>query len=290
MWDIGKELNKVVLGFLRQILGVHKKTTSVAILSETGKFPIALKILKQITRYWRRIETSEKTLLAAARKANKEMQKKNNQNWTKIVNYLLKITGCNTETKQSTFEQELEKLYKTWWKEQAKPTGTNKLDFYYRYKTSFCFEKYLDDVPHHIRKHITRLRLSSHSFPVEVQRYNKKKIIREDRKCTICNMNKPGDEEHYLLECSDAEISYIRDKFMREIRESIPQLKEFSNKNIIDYGLILHDQRMETKMATFVKDIMTTYSAEMDGHSETTQSPVKTRVGRLIRKPEKMNL
>ena len=77
---------------------------------------------------------------------------------------------------------------------------------------------------------------------------------------------------------------------MREIRESIPQLKEFSNKNIIDYGLILHDQRMETKMATFVKDIMTTYSEEMDGHSERTLSPVKTRVGRLIRKPEKMNL
>ena len=44
MWEIGRELNKVIIGFLRQLLGVHKKTTNLAILAETGKYPIAIKI------------------------------------------------------------------------------------------------------------------------------------------------------------------------------------------------------------------------------------------------------
>ena len=34
MWDIGGEVNKVTLSFLRQMLGVHKKTPNLAILGE----------------------------------------------------------------------------------------------------------------------------------------------------------------------------------------------------------------------------------------------------------------
>ena len=48
MWDTGKELNKVIIGFLRQLLGVNKKTTNIGVLAETGKYPIAIKIFDQI--------------------------------------------------------------------------------------------------------------------------------------------------------------------------------------------------------------------------------------------------
>ena len=40
MWKHGEELEKVVYGFLRQTLGIHKKTTRIGILSEVGKYPL----------------------------------------------------------------------------------------------------------------------------------------------------------------------------------------------------------------------------------------------------------
>ena len=50
LWEIGEEMNKVVLGFLRQILGVGKKCTNIAIMGETGKYPICIKIFMQIIK------------------------------------------------------------------------------------------------------------------------------------------------------------------------------------------------------------------------------------------------
>jgi hypothetical protein len=122
MWDIGKELNKVVLGFLRQLLGVHKKTTNIAILSETGKFPVVMKIYKYQMRYWNRITSSEKILLKAAKDANEATQKRGKNNWKTTIEYLQKMTG-STDTNNTHFEQQLEKLYIDWWLNQAKPTG-----------------------------------------------------------------------------------------------------------------------------------------------------------------------
>ena len=87
MWDIGKEVNKVTLSFLRQVLGVHKKTTNIAILSETGKYPVAMKIFVHIIKYWLRLHTTDNKLLLAAKKSNLEQDKKNKQSWTRIVAY-----------------------------------------------------------------------------------------------------------------------------------------------------------------------------------------------------------
>jgi hypothetical protein len=55
IWDSAQELNKTNLSFIRQILGVHKKTTNIALLAETGKFPICIKIFSQIIKYWMHI-------------------------------------------------------------------------------------------------------------------------------------------------------------------------------------------------------------------------------------------
>ena len=65
---------------------------------------------------------------------------------------------------------------------------------------------------------------------------------------------------------------------------------EFSNKNIIDYGMILHDQRIQIPMATYVKQVMEMYKEETEDIKETTKPPIKTRTGRLVKKPVKLDL
>jgi hypothetical protein len=46
--------------FCKFILGVHKKTTNFAVLSELGRFPLYYDIIKSILHYWNRLEYIEK--------------------------------------------------------------------------------------------------------------------------------------------------------------------------------------------------------------------------------------
>ena len=142
--------------------------------------------------------------------------------------------------------------------------------------------------------YITRLRLSSHSLPIEVLRYKytgqKKKIDRENRKCTICNLEETGDENHYLMTCTNGELDNIRKKFMKNIREEIPQFKQFTDRNIIEYCMLLKDPIIQKPMSVYVKDILQTYKDETEGTMHVKNSPIKTRTGRISRKPTKLNL
>ena len=281
MWDIGKEANKVIIGFIRQLLGVHKKTTNLAVLAETGKYPIAINIFTRILKYWTRINNSENRLLMGAVKTNRTLLLKGKQNWERIVIFLLKVMniqigGSEKDEKYEipNLKTKLQTIFQNWWKSQAKPTGVSKLDFYYRYKKSFQYEKYLDNVPRYFRLYITRLRVSSHAFPIEIMRYCKNRKKRENRICPICNQNSTGDEDHYLLTCNNGEISKIRDDFLKNIRNEIPQLKVFSNKNLMDYCMLLHDPKIQFPVSVFVKNILCMYREELDGTTLTEIPPV----------------
>jgi hypothetical protein len=47
--------------FCKFILGVHKKSTNVGVLSELGRFPIYYDIFKSLLNYWHRLETLDST-------------------------------------------------------------------------------------------------------------------------------------------------------------------------------------------------------------------------------------
>ena len=47
----------------------------------------------------------------------------------------------------------------------------------------------------------TKLRISSHRLPVESGRYNNIPI--DERTCKLCNLNEVGNEQHYLMQCSN---------------------------------------------------------------------------------------
>ena len=49
-------------------------------------------------------------------------------------------------------------------------------------------------------------------LPIEVGRWSN--IPREQRICTLCNLQKIGDEFHYLFECSHNDIFHARLKFI----------------------------------------------------------------------------
>lgn len=52
----GSLCEKIHLKFCKFILGVHKRTTNIAVLSELGRFPLYFNIIKCMLLYWYRLE------------------------------------------------------------------------------------------------------------------------------------------------------------------------------------------------------------------------------------------
>ena len=125
-----------------------------------------------------------------------------------MVRFLLKMTNINPSPDQTDkedekiidiFKQKIKDTYQNWWRDKLTSDENRKLIFFYQYKKNFRFEQYLDNLPRHIRMYTSRLRTSSHNYPIEVLRYCKPKVEAPERKCQICNRNETGDEHHYLL-------------------------------------------------------------------------------------------
>ena len=261
MWEHGSEINKVSMNFLRQILGVHKKSSNVALMSETGKHPIILKVYQHIYKYWLRIKDSENPLLKKALETNLADHEKGKNTWYRIINYLETITQAEPSKKGlHKFKENLRFLFYLWWKDETK--DKTKLDFYFSFKKNFGFENYLDN--NKIRKEaqiaITKLRLSCHCLPIEVLRYSGRD--RSDRTCNICPSNKIGDENHYLMECKNKGMVDVRNKFISEVKEICPNFQNFSISNIMVYCLSMHDVKFQVITANFIHDLFKIYKQE----------------------------
>ena len=298
MWDSSHELNKVVLSFLRQILGVHKKTTNIALMAETGKYPLSIHVFSRIIKYYMRISISSKPLIKQAYAVNCKNFNEGKRNWTRMTRYITKSINFNEtvtsskeiDSKMKICKALLQKNFQQWWKSHAVVTGVNKLDFYYKYKKQFSFEKYLDNVPKALRMQITRLRLSSHPFPIETGRYSKKKVERNDRKCNICHLNEAGDEEHYLRRCANFILAKTRSNFIADIKEKCPSMANFELNTIMDYCILMSDPNIQLPMAIYTKELIESFSEIRNLQSKPPESPKVTRSGRLIKKPVKLDL
>ena len=103
----------ITVGFIRQLLGVNKKSTNLAVLSETGKYPICIKIFSQIIKYWERLKKGEvSVLLKATADLNKIDKLSNKQSWLRIVEYLVKYTKI-TEGSGPDCSTNLTNVFKT---------------------------------------------------------------------------------------------------------------------------------------------------------------------------------
>ena len=299
MWDMGKEINQVTIGFIRQLLGVNKKSTNLAVLAETGKYPICIKIFERIMKYWTRISTSTNILLRESFTANILESRNGKQNWLKIIYFLTKISDLKDKPNMNqlhnkkiikSFKTIIQNKFEDWWLKQATPTGKNKLDFYYTFKRSYKYETYLDLLPRHLRIPTTRFRISNHCLPIEVLRYTKKrKKERTERTCDICNLREMGDEQHYLLRCRNNEVSYARKQFIQLAKSTNSQMVQFTDKNIFDYSLTMKDSLIQAPLAKFIKTILDTFREETQ-IKKAVEVPITTRSGRLVKKPQKLDL
>ena len=251
-----KEIERIQLRFFKRILGVHSKTTNLAIYAELGKVPLINKISTFVVKYWFRISSTyfNNTLVGEARNVCLSM----NQKPIIFIKYLLKM--CKIEIKdlkefsyssigwskaRGDFCHYLNNIlndeFNILWKDQIHQNGdSGKLKIYKKLKTNISFENYLLEFKNFKhRQAVTKLRVSAHKLPVETGRY--KKVVYSDRRCKHCDQNEVGNEEHYLMSCSNAMFVSLRQNFVNSLFKINKSFESFDTQSLFQYILCMKD-------------------------------------------------
>ena len=222
-------------------------------------------------KYWVRLLSIESKYVQEAHINYLHQDQTNKNGWCKIIDYLLTYTDMKHKFTLEAiiskpkifiegFKCKLICKYQQYWKEVLNSNKETKLNFYKTIKKNYYFEQYLDVLDKGKRMSISRIRLSSHNFPIERMRYTKTK--QEERICKICNLNQVGDEMHYLLNCTNTKIETQRKEFINDIKNVQPQFSHFEHINIIKYCLNMADSLIFNPFANFINNILNTYKEE----------------------------
>ena len=198
---------KLNIHFCKYILGVSSKATNIAAMAELGRFPLYIRLIPQMIKYYVRVcNMGEGSLL---KQALHEMEKRDSHgqsSWVAVVKYILTDLNLNFDQNEQNHadkiakivRHKLEERFRLYWRKKVNQPG--KLDTYKELKAEFRYEGYLDSVNNRENQiAITRLRISNHRLMVEVGRYQKPYLPREKRLCSFGADIE--DEFHFLFQC-----------------------------------------------------------------------------------------
>jgi len=208
---INDYLEKSHFRYLKYILGVNKKASNLAVLSEVARFPLYFSVIISMVKYVHRLNKLDKGLLYDAYVCNKILDAENINCWYSSMKYVLQSLDIqNLDTKLNKLIKfvkcKLCNSFKTFWLVKRSETlsqGNSELENYFNLKTDFVKEAYLSIKDFSIRRAICKMRISAHDLKIEKDRYNKKYIERTQRLCHHCLSHGSNslDETHFTVNC-----------------------------------------------------------------------------------------
>ena len=216
---------KIHLSFLRWALGVHRKSSTIGMWGDTGRYPLIYQAIKLTLDYYKRVENLKtSSIVSAALREQKQM----NLPWYKTIKGLLEIDKIYHQDHVSAYRTLYPLKSKSFLPPEAcRPTSNSCLGqrlipeksekfrplhivkqckehfvgcwkqtmntspklnlFYAKIKNKFEEEPYLKHMNNAANKYrTTRLRISAHDLEIETGRY--KNISRSERCCNWCNI------------------------------------------------------------------------------------------------------
>jgi hypothetical protein len=105
-------IDKSHFKYLKYILGVNKKSTNLAVLSELGRYPLYFSVVLSMLKYWFRIDNMESGLLSDAYIANQSMVSENTECWLSSIKFILqKLNIQHTGIKLNELVRSVRKNY-----------------------------------------------------------------------------------------------------------------------------------------------------------------------------------
>ncbi len=285
-----KPCNKIELvqiGFAKHILGVHRKSTNLAVLGELGLYPLQLEMKNNAIKYYDYIRQNKNELLKATLNLNKQF--KVNKNWFTYVSDIFNETTFDIQELQVKLSNKSNNTYdhkrvtrknnkiitkgvKDNLIEKFKNNFNNdisknkKLSLYRSIKEKPKLENYLTLV--NCRQHrsaLTRLLISAHKLKIETGRYATKngKLDRELRFCDFCTNNgeKIDDELHFIFNCEFNEC--LRFQCFKRIDVDVGRGNKDTEKDNLEILKWILKSNDSMKLKTFAKFIFDSEQARM---------------------------
>ena len=232
--------------FLRIILGVGKKTSKWAILSETGRIPLCVKVMINMVKYWFHLSTSPNPILKAALQTNMGLSVRGVKSWFNMLNRIMGFLNIDhilytsdtreIELKLRKLKYNVKSKYLDYWKQELNTikASQGKVSFYSQYQNGLKLADYLSfgQLPPNFRIALTRFRMGAHRLPIETGRYSN--LEREDQICPLCCKG-IGDEKHYIIDCSNPVITDLRRSCFYKINNSNISFNDLSNDDKIAF-------------------------------------------------------
>ena len=189
----------------KQLLGVNKSTTNIAVLLELGLLPISFHAIKAAIKNWERIRLKEahKYVISSHLQAVSK-----NLPWISNIRNLLQQNGLiclyldTHEDKRPFIHKKLLQRLSDQFHQNSFTVlkdHQSKLRTYGLLKTEIGTENYLQQITDFkVRKCYTKFRLSDHTLNIEQGRHNG--IEKSERFCPFCT-NQVETEIHFLIQC-----------------------------------------------------------------------------------------
>ena len=207
----GSDIEKVHLMFCKRILGVKKNVSNKLVYFELGRLPCHIFRKIRAMKYWLKLRNTDNCIL----KTCYEEMVNENDKWIENIRLELDILGLaflwfTAYDEKSAFKIIEQRMKDVYIQEMRSEIDTMaKCNFYKFLVNRHCLQFYLTKpLPVKTREIITKFRISGHNLNIEKGRYVN--VDRNDRKCSLCNMNEIEDEYHFILQCPIYEISRKR--------------------------------------------------------------------------------
>ena len=195
----------------KDILGVHSKSSNIAVLYELGQLPLFFKCYENMFKFYKRLEDLEskndhnyKLLVSAFREDNTLGAR---VSWhKKLLALQQKLSLTSLDISHKTFRSKLEEHYINKISAQLKNISNNNMGKLTLYSTIINLNEYKLQNYLHLptkkseRSILTKLRISAHSLHIETGRYSRPPVPRDKRVCYSCKQF-IENENHFILYC-----------------------------------------------------------------------------------------
>ena len=206
-----------------QILGVHRKTSNIAVLLELGRVPLNLYAIKSAIKNWERVKSGNANVHVSS---SHEDAFTKDLLWVRNIINLLEQNGLGCFyhydfqiTHYFIYKKIFQRLSDKFHQDAFSTLKDNssKLRTYGLIKTEVGMEGYLSEIPNPSRRQpLTRFRLSNHALNIEKGWHNN--IPRDLRYCPFCP-TRVETEIHFLLECN----AYVDER--NQLLEPLPSIE-----------------------------------------------------------------
>ena len=234
----------------KRLLGIKRSTNNSMMYAELGRIPLRANRLFNMIRYWHRILKSNNCILKACYSYQYEcVEIYNEHNWAYHVKQELFMLGFGELWINQHIDLKYLPVIKQRLLDQSQQLIRSQISAspkctYYKYMIDvYSLQYYLSKfIPVHLRKCITKFRLSSHNLAIETGRYNA--TDRSKRTCFSC-VDEIEDEYHFILVCPlyhSLRKQYIKPYYWKNpsVYKLIKLLKINNIKQLRQFGKYLY--------------------------------------------------